>query len=231
MVSLFLLGGINTASLVQAQQKRVACGADFTVWLTSDEELLDFHSMVNLDMDLTWSIILKIALLPAAISSFADETIVNMACGSNHTVAVEWGFGGYGRLGNREQKDKFTPRRVDVFTKHNVLRPGAVVSAGSANSTVTGGAGQMYMRGKIKNTGDDLMYPKPLLDLSVACGFAHSLVVVDRTNAGDQLDLLEIYDGEGVEEPRAELSPAKQTKKMSCCCKNIQQEEEIQRSF
>ncbi|KAJ0685963.1 hypothetical protein HanLR1_Chr11g0408991 [Helianthus annuus] len=75
------------------------------------------------------------------------------------------------------------------------------------------------------------MYPKPLLDLSVACGFAHSLVVVDRTNAGDQLDLLEIYDGEGVEEPRAELSPAKQTKKMSCCCKNIQQEEEIQRSF
>ncbi|KAF5782542.1 putative regulator of chromosome condensation 1/beta-lactamase-inhibitor protein II [Helianthus annuus] len=68
---------------------KVACGADFTVWLTSDEELLDFHSMVNLDMDLTWSIILKIALLPAAISSFADETIVNMACGSNHTVAVE----------------------------------------------------------------------------------------------------------------------------------------------
>ncbi|KAJ0673730.1 hypothetical protein HanLR1_Chr12g0432281 [Helianthus annuus] len=57
------------------------------------------------------------------------------------------------------------------------------------------------------------MYPKPLLDLSVACGFAHSLVVVDRTNADDQLDLLEIYDGEGVEEPRAELSPAKQTKK------------------
>ncbi|KAF5776520.1 putative regulator of chromosome condensation 1/beta-lactamase-inhibitor protein II [Helianthus annuus] len=196
-----LVGGqIDPVRCLVTEVTKVACGADFTVWLTSDEGA-------------SILIILKIALLPAAISSFADETIVNMACGSNHTVAVEWGFGGYGRLGNREQKDKFTPRRVDVFTKHNVLRPGAVVSAGSANSTVTGGAGQMYMRGKIKNTGDDLMYPKPLLDLSVACGFAHSLVVVDRTNADDQLDLLEIYDGEGVEEPRAELSPAKQTKK------------------
>ncbi|KAM0025687.1 putative regulator of chromosome condensation 1/beta-lactamase-inhibitor protein II [Helianthus debilis subsp. tardiflorus] len=144
---------------------------------------------------------------PTAISSFADETIVNMACGSNHIVvfnccgvkglrlhisflALLWGFGGYGRLGHREQKDEFTPRRVDVFTKHNVLPPGAVVSSGSANSAVTGGAGQMYMWGKIKNTGDDLMYPKPLMDLSVACGFAHSLVVVDRTNASDQLDLV-----------------------------------------
>ncbi|KAJ0875670.1 putative regulator of chromosome condensation 1/beta-lactamase-inhibitor protein II [Helianthus annuus] len=85
----FSFGWNKHGQLGTGSTKRVACGADFTVWLTSDEELLDFHSMVNLDMDLTWSIILKIALLPAAISSFADETIVNMACGSNHTVAVE----------------------------------------------------------------------------------------------------------------------------------------------
>ncbi|KAI7730579.1 hypothetical protein M8C21_005792, partial [Ambrosia artemisiifolia] len=86
-------------------------------------ELLDFHNMVNLDMDRTW------------------------------------------RLGHREQKEEFIPRRVDVFTRHNVLPPGAVVSAGSANSAVTAGAGQMYMWGKTKNHGDDLMYPKPLMDL------------------------------------------------------------------
>ncbi|KAI7733363.1 hypothetical protein M8C21_015696 [Ambrosia artemisiifolia] len=76
-----------------------------------------------------------------------------------------WGFGGYGRLGHREQKDEFIPRRVDVFTRHNVLPPGAVVSAGSANSAVTAGAGQMYTWGNTKNHGDDLMYPKPLMDL------------------------------------------------------------------
>ncbi|KAF5809263.1 putative chromatin remodeling & transcriptional activation HMG family [Helianthus annuus] len=271
---------------------KVACGADFTVWLTSVEGAsiltagLPQYGQLGHGSDMEYNTkdsSVKLAYeaqpRPTAIASFADETIVNVACGSNHTVAVDskgyvytWGFGGYGRLGHREQKDEFTPRRVDVFTKHNVLPPGAILSAGSANSAVTAGAGQMYMWGKIKNTGDDLMYPKPLMDLSgwnvrcmdsgymhhfvgaessciswgqchsgelgygphqqkssaipkkvdaledmhvisVACGFAHSLVVVDRTNAGDQLDQLEIYDGEGVEEPRAEPSPAKQSKK------------------
>ncbi|KAJ0587788.1 putative chromatin remodeling & transcriptional activation HMG family [Helianthus annuus] len=277
---------------------KVACGADFTVWLTSVEGAsiltagLPQYGQLGHGSDMEYNTkdsSVKLAYeaqpRPTAIASFADETIVNVACGSNHTVAVDskgyvytWGFGGYGRLGHREQKDEFTPRRVDVFTKHNVLPPGAILSAGSANSAVTAGAGQMYMWGKIKNTGDDLMYPKPLMDLSgwnvrcmasgymhhfvgaessciswgqchsgelgygphqqkssaipkkvdaledmhvisVACGFAHSLVVVDRTNSGDQLDQLEIYDGEGVEEPRAEPSPAKQTKKRAAAAK------------
>lgn len=43
------------------------------------------------------------------------------------------------RLGHREQKDEFTPRRVDVFTRQNVLPPDAVVSAGSVNSACTAG--------------------------------------------------------------------------------------------
>ena len=30
---------------------------------------------------------------------------------------------------------------------------------------VFAGGGQLYMWGKIKNTGDDWMYPKPLMDL------------------------------------------------------------------
>ncbi|MQL87844.1 hypothetical protein Taro_020394 [Colocasia esculenta] len=117
------------------------------------------------------------------------------------------------------------------------------------------GGGQLYMWGKLKNTGDDWMYPKPVLDLSgwnircmdsgnmhhvvgadesciswgvaqngelgygplgqkssanpkkidilegmhvasVACGMGLSLIVVDRTNIGDQLDQLEVYDGD-----------------------------------
>lgn len=43
------------------------------------------------------------------------------------------------RLGHREQKDEWVPRRVDVFQKHNVLPPSAVVSAGSVNSACTAG--------------------------------------------------------------------------------------------
>ncbi|CAN6886528.1 unnamed protein product [Brassica oleracea] len=100
---------------------------------------------------------------PKAIASLAGETIVKVACGANHTVAVDkngfvytWGFGGYGRLawGHRQH-----PRRIDVFQRHNVLPPNAIVSAGSANSAC---GGQLYMWGKIKNNGDDWMYPKPM---------------------------------------------------------------------
>ncbi|XP_076938157.1 uncharacterized protein LOC143606189 [Bidens hawaiensis] len=273
----------------------VACGADFTVWLTPNEGAsiltagLPQYGQLGHGTDNEYNtkdssvrLAYEAQPRPKAIASFANETIVKVACGSNHTVAVDsnghvytWGFGGYGRLGHREQKDEFSPRRLDVFTKHNLVPPGAVVSAGSVNSSVTAGGGQMYMWGKIKNTGDDWMYPKPLMDLSgwnircmdsgsmhhfvgadssciswghaqsgelgygphqqksssipkkvdalegmhvltVACGFAHSLVVVDRTNVGDQLDQLEIYDGkpageEGVEEPSTEPPAAKQT--------------------
>lgn len=43
------------------------------------------------------------------------------------------------RLGHREQKDEWVPRRVEVFSKHNVLPADAVISAGSANSACTAG--------------------------------------------------------------------------------------------
>ncbi|CAI9763776.1 unnamed protein product [Fraxinus pennsylvanica] len=257
-----------------SEVKTTACGGDFTVWLTpveaasiltaglpqygqlghgTDKEYNTKDSSVRLAYEAQPN--------PQTIISLAGETIVKVACGTNHTVAVDkngyvytWGFGGYGRLGHREQKDEWVPRRVDVFTKHNILPPDAIVSAGSANSSCTAGGGQLYMWGKMKVTGDDWMYPKPLMDLSgwhlrcmdsgnmhhfvgadssciswghaqfgelgygpegqkssanpkkveilegmhvfsVACGYAHSMVVVDRTNVADRLEQLEVYDG------------------------------------
>lgn len=43
------------------------------------------------------------------------------------------------RLGHREQKDEWVPRRVEVFQRNNVLPPDAVISAGSVNSSCTAG--------------------------------------------------------------------------------------------
>ncbi|KAK2978624.1 hypothetical protein RJ640_020934 [Escallonia rubra] len=274
------------------------CGADFTVWLTTVEGAsiltagLPQYGQLGHGTDNEYNtkdssvrLAYEAQPRPKAIASFAGEKIVKIACGANHTVAVDsngyvytWGFGGYGRLGHREQKDEWAPRRVDVFTKHNLVPPNAVVSAGSANSACTGGGGQLYMWGKIKNTGDDWMYPKPLMDLrlcgwnlrcmdsgsmhhfvgadssciswghaqsgelgygpngqkssavpkkveildgmhviSVACGLAHSMVIVDRTNGADQLDQLDVYDGkafgEGSEEPNGNARVAKTTAK------------------
>lgn len=42
---------------------------------------------------------------------------------------------------------------------------GAFRTYSFANTTVFAGGGQLYMWGKIKNSGDDWMYPKPLMDL------------------------------------------------------------------
>ncbi|XP_040970659.1 protein RCC2 isoform X2 [Gossypium hirsutum] len=238
-----------------SQVTNTACGADFTVWLSSVEgsSILTAglpqygqlgHGTDNEynSKDSSVKLVYEPQPRPRAIATLSGETIVKVACGTNHTVAVDkngyvytWGFGGYGRLGHREQKDEWAPRRVDVFQKHNVLPPNAVVSAGSVNSACTAGGGQLYMWGKIKNAGDDWMYPKPLMDLrssavpkkvdilegmhviSVACGMGHSMVIVDRENVSDRLDQLDVYDGkataEGTEVPDANATFPKQTNK------------------
>ncbi|KAI5656144.1 hypothetical protein M9H77_24937 [Catharanthus roseus] len=280
---------------------KTACGAEFTVWLTKTEGAsiltagLPQYGQLGHGTDNEYNskdssvkLVYEAQPRPRAIASLAGETIVKVACGTNHTVAVDkngyvytWGFGGHGRLGHREQKDEWNPRKVDVFTRQNVLPPEAVVSAGSCNSSCTAGGGQLYMWGKLKNSGDDWMYPKPLMDLSgwhlrcmdsghmhhfvgadssciswghaqsgelgygpngqkssaapkkvdilegmhvisVACGMAHSMVVVDRTNVGDRLDQLDVYDGKAAEEvavseePQSnKLVPKKAAKKAS----------------
>ncbi|KAJ6998763.1 hypothetical protein D5086_011581 [Populus alba] len=263
--------------------KTTACGADFTVWLSSVEGAsilsagLPQYGQLGHGTDKEYNtkdssvrLAYEAQPRPRAIASLAGKTIVKVACGTNHTVAVDsngyvytWGFGGYGRLGHKEQKDEWVPRRVDIFSKHNVLPPGAIISAGSMNPACTAGGGQLYMWGKIKNTGDDWMYPKPLMDLSgwnlrcmdsgnmhhfvgadnscvswgharngelgygpngqkssavpkkvdilegmhvigVACGMGHSMVIVDRTNVGDGLDQLDVYDGKASDEGSGE---------------------------
>ncbi|KAK6245512.1 hypothetical protein SCA6_008602 [Theobroma cacao] len=279
-----------------SQVTNTACGADFTVWISSVEGasiltagLPQFgqlgHGTDNEynTKDSSVRLAYEAQPRPRAIATLAGETIVKVACGTNHTVAVDkngyvytWGFGGYGRLGHREQKDEWVPRRVEIFQKHNVLPPDAIVSAGSVNSACTAGGGQLYMWGKIKTTGDDWMYPKPLMDLSgwnlrcmdsgnmhhfvgadssciswghaqygelgygpngqkssavpkkvdilegvhvisVACGMGHSMVIVDRTNVGDRLDELDVYDGktsgEGTEVPDAKTPVSKPNNK------------------
>ncbi|KAF7138142.1 hypothetical protein RHSIM_Rhsim07G0245600 [Rhododendron simsii] len=192
-----------------SEVRDVACGADFSVWLSSIEgasiltsglpqygqlghgsdnecllvlmHLIDFGFNVRNNFDSVQyntrnsSVLLAYEAQPCpkAVVCLAGETIVKVACGTNHTVAVDsngfvytWGCGDYGRLGHKEQKDEWVPRRVETFTKHNVLPRDALIAAGSVNSACTAGGGQLYMWGKVKNKGDEWMYPKPVMDLS-----------------------------------------------------------------
>ncbi|CAN1323198.1 Protein RCC2 [Linum perenne] len=291
--------------------KTATCGADFTVWLSSAEGAtiltagLPQYGQLGHGTDNEYNtkdssvrLAYEAQPRPRAIAALAKETIVKVACGTNHTVAVDsngyvytWGYGGYGRfvhfvfnaktLGHREQKDEWAPRRVDVFQRQNVLPPDAIISAGAVNSSCTAGGGQLYMWGKIKSTGDDWMYPKPLMDLSgwnircmdsgnmhffvgadnsciswghaqygelgygpqgqkssavpkkveilegmhvlgVACGLGHSMAIVDRTNVGDQLDQLDVYDGKDAAEgtlTATKKTPVKQSAKKGAAAK------------
>ncbi|GLT71811.1 hypothetical protein SLA2020_438040, partial [Shorea laevis] len=140
-----------------SEVKNTACGAEFTVWLSSVEGAtiltagLPQYGQLGHGTDNEYNTkdsSVKLAYeaqpRPRAIASLTGETVVKVACGANHTVAVDsngyvytWGFGGYGRLGHREQKDEWAPRRVDIFQKHNVLPQNSVISAGALNSACT----------------------------------------------------------------------------------------------
>ncbi|KAE9458607.1 hypothetical protein C3L33_09473, partial [Rhododendron williamsianum] len=219
-----------------SEVRDAACGADFSVWLSSIEGA---------------------SILTAGLPQYGQ-----LGHGTNKECLIPPYFLSFGfRLGHKEQKDEWVPRRVEIFTKHNVLPPDALIAAGSVNSACTAGRvcseatmsnsvltidvplfpgeGQLYMWGKVKNKGDEWMYPKPVMDLSgwnircmdsgdmrhfvgaessciswgnalsgelgygpdaqnVACGLSHSMVVVDRTDVGDRLDQIDVYDGEAL---------------------------------
>ncbi|KAH9693256.1 regulator of chromosome condensation (RCC1) family protein [Citrus sinensis] len=224
-----------------------ACGADFTVWLSSVEGA----SILNAGLpqygqlghgtdneyntkDSSVKLAYEAQPRPRAIAALAGETIVKVACGTNHTVAVDskgyvytWGFGGYGRLGHREQKDEWVPRRVDVFQRNNVLPPEAVISAGSVNSSCTAGNMHHFVGadssciswghaqygelgyGPYGQKSSAMPKKVDILEglhvISVACGYGHSLVIVDRTNVGERLDQLDVYDGKASSQDNEEI--------------------------
>eukprot|EP01018_Ginkgo_biloba_P003464 Gb_33541 [translate_table: standard] len=169
-----------------SETTNVACGADFTMWLSPTQGSsimsagLPQYGQLGHGTDNEYNakegsvrLAYEAQPHPRAIAALSEKTITKVACGSNHTVAVDsngfvytWGFGGYGRLGHKEQKDEWIPRRVDFFQRSNVLPPSAVVAAGGAFSACTAVGGQLYMWGKVKQHGECWMYPKPLYDLS-----------------------------------------------------------------
>jgi len=86
----------------------------------------------------------------------------------------------FGRLGHKEQKDEFLPRKIDNIRN---FTPVTLIAAGGAFSLAVGAHGVLYAWGKVKQTGDSIMYPQPVNDLSgwnvtlMSCG-AQSLSVV-----------------------------------------------------
>ena len=58
--------------------------------------------------------------------------------------------------------------------------------------------------------------------ISVACGIGHSLIVVDRTNMGDQIEKLDVYDGRSPIEAAVEIVEDIPNKKQSAIKSEIE---------
>lgn len=127
------------------------------------------------------------------VSPVDDVSIIDIACGTNHTLAVDkknrcfsWGFAGYHRLGHSETRNELVPRSIKVFdAPNNSGRGASKVFAGASHSMALDVNGLLYFWGQNKSSGEATMYPKNVQDLcgwrisAVACANRSIFVVAD----------------------------------------------------
>jgi alpha-tubulin suppressor-like RCC1 family protein len=130
--------------------------------------------------------------------------IGSIACGKQHTVAVEaplkndsgsqrvftWGCGGYGVLGHGEQVDQYTPQLINtflgpLFKSNSPIR----ACAGAHCSLVLTGNGHVYYCGKHRSVGEATMRPA-LVDV-----LANNAHVVTALDAGGQTVVCSTQNG------------------------------------
>jgi alpha-tubulin suppressor-like RCC1 family protein len=129
--------------------------------------------------------------MPNKITTLPGINIKKIVCGVSHTVTLTdtgdvytWGFGGYGRLGHKQQVDEFKPRKIEM----KIFYPVTDIACGSQYNLAVGAYGMLYSWGKIKSGGDSIMYPTQERDLmgwkiaQISCGGSSALVVADGTN-------------------------------------------------
>ncbi|CAH1774062.1 unnamed protein product [Owenia fusiformis] len=126
------------------------------------------------------------------VSGMSDVEIVDIACGQNHTLALDskkrvftWGFGGYGRLGHSEPKDEHVPRHLKWFDTPS--KQVVMINCGSTFSIAKTEVEYTYLWGQTKATGEAAMYPKAISDLngwkvrSVGCSNKSIVVAADES--------------------------------------------------
>ncbi|KAI0692446.1 RCC1 BLIP-II [Cytidiella melzeri] len=100
---------------------------------------------------------------PLLVKALNDKTIVQIACGQQHSVALDseglvyvWGCNGYGRLGlgTGLQNDVLIPKVVPNFAGPNKATMGLEITAGPTNTVVIDRQKMYWMAGKWKTTGD-----------------------------------------------------------------------------
>ncbi|KFM78642.1 Protein RCC2-like protein, partial [Stegodyphus mimosarum] len=192
---------------------KVACGAEFSVIVDVRGGMHSFgcpeygqlgHNSDGRYFVTSNKLSFRCELAPRRIIAYIEKTreghvtlvddvqIVSVACGINHSVAVDtkkrcfsWGFGGYGRLGHAEQKDEMVPRLIKSFDGPN--RGVKKVFAGGTYSMAVNELDVLFFWGQNKRAGEATMYPKPVPDLvgwqvrDVGCSNCSIVCVADES--------------------------------------------------
>jgi len=185
---------------------RVACGADFSVATDVTGRLYSWgHPQYGqlgngtsgqvleragkIDYAFRTEPVLVEVRPPPSQHGGAPVCVGPLACGDHHTVLCSttgtvytFGFGGYGRLGHKDQKDRMRATAIDFPHKAKIVD----VSAGATCTYAISATRALFFWGRTKSTGEATMYPKGVADLhgwsvrSISCGHSSTVVAADR---------------------------------------------------
>lgn len=225
-------GQLGIGKLVDAQKTFLAvqglgsekvvstsCGREFSVLASESGSVYTFgHPMKgqlgngseNKFLEKTNKLTYQLEKVPIKVDMGEDVKIVKVASGSQHSVAMDedgrvysWGFGGYGRLGHKDNKDQMTPKAVEYFHKEETpidtslpsfmqrrIPPvrATAVCCGATSSFATVGEPyfSLYQWGITKKAGEASMYPKLCNEVSgwkirsFTCGNTSTMVAAER---------------------------------------------------
>jgi alpha-tubulin suppressor-like RCC1 family protein len=199
----------------------IGSGRDFTVCCTTDGDVYSWGSpeygqlgngTEGKTLEKAGKYTFAYRSSPGIVEGFKLEPtcgIVQVACGTNHTLAMDeegrlytWGFGGYGRLGHGDAKDKFLPEAVaafcnippppnpniPVFAQRIIpkLRATKIACGTTCCYAITGEPFfSLYFWGITKKAGEATLKPQIFDELQgikimdVACGQSSTIVVSD----------------------------------------------------
>ncbi|KAB7498005.1 Protein RCC2-like protein [Armadillidium nasatum] len=199
-------------SFKESKVVKIACGADFSMIIDKRGYLYSFglpeYGQLGHNTDgkffvssnkLTYQFETSPRRVPVFVerskdghpTPVTDVKIVDIACGNNHSVAIDskkraysWGFGGYGRLGHSDPKDEMVPRIIKFF---DGPKRGVLQAFCGATFTIAITELGVYLWGQTKRTGEANMYPKPLQDLfgwevrNIGCSATSIVVAAERS--------------------------------------------------